>query len=182
MENVGALITAILGTAGASGLVTGLVQYGRVARSTRLIEHLSKLIADGDEESHGREALQVARDWERLRLASFSLVSFSQVLWRAILLIAGLAAVAVAVNYIYGTLKLPLWALITLGVAYVLIVVFAGDWITVSRRNKLLKAVWEAEVDKVPLLAGRKTIPDLKGRFLDPTQDTDGTTSDPASS
>lgn len=157
MEPLGVLIGAALGSAGVSGVLAGLVQFSRAARSSRSIDQLTKGLAGGLD-GPGRDALLLALNRERLRLASFSLITLPRaagVLVASTFLVLG----AVVAGVVYAsvarggetTTLVPFFAVSLL---YGILLTFIFDTQVQLRRRRFIDEA-ERQADDVSAIAGR---------------------------
>jgi uncharacterized membrane protein (DUF485 family) len=155
VESFGVLIGAVLGGAGVSGVIAGLVQLTRAARATRSIDQLKKS-RDGQSKGPGVDALQAALDLEQLRLASLSVVRIPQVIlvplvallfFVVIVLFAGYDPDASAVEGNVNLVDTPLWQVVAFVVLYVLAPVYVVDATLQWRRNQFVTAALNPGAD-----------------------------------
>lgn len=161
LEPLSIIIGAALGSAGLSGVLAGLVQLGRAARTARSIEQIRKAL-EGDDTGSGGQALRVALNRERLRLASLSIIGTPRVY---VQLVALLVISAAMVFGLFSTGLVPLVVpggtdrdgdgiagevgasteiSILLGVIlllYIVVTVFFIDLLVQSRRARFIDAI-----------------------------------------
>lgn len=177
VEPLSVLIGAALGSAGLSGALAGLVQFSRAARAARLIEHVRKSL-DGFGSGPGEQALRLALDRERLRLASIAIITTPQIVVFGVVLLVVAGAIAIGVNSsglldqamssripqdrdgdgVAGEIGvgLPTWrsVLLLMGVflAYILFFAFVMDQVIQLRRARFMEIAGESEVDMSDLV------------------------------
>jgi hypothetical protein len=80
MEDWGTIVAAIIGGAGVSGLLGGLVQFSRLSRSARPTDHMTKALKDMPQGA-ASDALCVALERERLLLAAIAMIRTPPIKW-----------------------------------------------------------------------------------------------------
>jgi hypothetical protein len=160
------IITAVIGGAGVSGLLGGLVQFSRLSRSARLIDHLTKAMKDIPV-GPAANALHVAVERERLRLTSIAMVRMPPVKWVVTQLVSVSGTVGLTLGVAWLTdprgpeafadrLARPETIFNLVGAALVFLIVLAlfADYRLQRTRTMFVLAAEEPGADAAALLRG----------------------------